>query len=92
MRSRPTVTEVARNFSDYIDRVVDRGERFVLMRGHKPVAELSPVKRGLRLRELPGLLSALPHLSPEDSASFESDLTDVRRELDQMSPRDPWGS
>ena len=92
MRSRPTVSEVARNFSDYIDRVVHRGERFVLMRGRKPVAELRPVNQGLRLRELPGLLSSLPHLSPEDTAAFESDLTDARRELDQIPLRDPWGS
>ena len=34
-----SVTEVARHFADYINRVVYRGERFVLMRGNKPVAE-----------------------------------------------------
>jgi antitoxin (DNA-binding transcriptional repressor) of toxin-antitoxin stability system len=38
-----SVTEVARHFADYINRVVYRGERFVLMRGNRPVAELGPL-------------------------------------------------
>ncbi len=29
-----SVTEVARNFADYVNRVVYRGERFVLVRGN----------------------------------------------------------
>ncbi|HKI05231.1 MAG TPA: DinB family protein [Thermoanaerobaculia bacterium] len=37
-------------------------------------------------------LSSLPHLPPEDAAAFEADLTDLRRELDQIPPRDPWES
>jgi antitoxin (DNA-binding transcriptional repressor) of toxin-antitoxin stability system len=47
-----SVTEVARNFADYINRVVYRGERFVLVRGNKPVAELGPLPVGKRLAEL----------------------------------------
>lgn len=33
-----SVTEVARHFAEYIDRVSYRGESFVLARGNKPVA------------------------------------------------------
>jgi len=93
MRSHPTVSEVARNFSEYIDRVVDRGERFLVMKDRKPVAELGPIQgEGLRLRDLPQLLTSLPRLAPEDVAAFESDLTQARRELESLPPRDPWGS
>src|SRR5262249_21750815 len=93
MRSHPTVAEVARNFSEFIDRVVHRGERILVMQDRKPVAELRPAgPQGLRLRDLPALLSALPHLSPEDVPAFESDLADARRELDLLPSRDPWES
>jgi len=93
MRSHPTVHEVARNFSAYVDRVAHRGERFVLMEGKRPVAELCPVApEGLRLRDLPDLLASLPRLSPEELADFEADLTAIRHEADPIAPRDPWES
>ena len=38
-----SVTEVARHFAEYINRVAYRGECFVLMRGNKPIAELRPL-------------------------------------------------
>jgi antitoxin (DNA-binding transcriptional repressor) of toxin-antitoxin stability system len=57
-----SVTEVARHFAEYINRVAYRGECFVLMRGNKLIAELRPVPVGKRLAELPALLSSLPHL------------------------------
>ena len=41
-----TVTEVARHFAEYINRVAYRGECFVLVRGNKPIAELRPVAGG----------------------------------------------
>ncbi len=81
MKITATVTDVLRNFSDYINRVAYRRERFVLLRGGKPVAELSPVPTGTRLGDLPGLLRALPSLSPEAAASFADDLDEARAEL-----------
>ena len=60
MKLAVNITEVLRNFSDYINRVAYRGERFILVRGGKPVAELSPVPSGTRLGDLPSLLASLP--------------------------------
>lgn len=80
MSSHPTVREVARNFSAYIDRVRS-GERFVLMDNKEPVAELRPVETSGRLGELPDLLASLPRLLPEDLAAFESDLEAARSDL-----------
>ena len=37
-----SVTEIARHFADYVNRVAYRREHFVLLRGNKPVAELGP--------------------------------------------------
>jgi antitoxin (DNA-binding transcriptional repressor) of toxin-antitoxin stability system len=92
MRFNPTVTEVARHFAEYINRVAYRGERFVLMRGKRPVAELRPVPSGKRLGELPELLASLPHLSGEDVEGLAADLEQAREELARSPVRDPWAS
>lgn len=90
MRAETTVTELLRNFSDYISRVMYRGERFVVTRGGKPVAELSPLPLGTRLGDLPTLLESIPRLEPEDAGSFAEDLAEARRELGARPPGDPW--
>ena len=74
-----SVTEVARHFADYINRVSYRGECFVHMRGNKPVAELRPLPAGKRLVELPALLASLPHLSPAEATQLAGDLTAARQ-------------
>jgi antitoxin (DNA-binding transcriptional repressor) of toxin-antitoxin stability system len=87
-----SVTEIARHFADYINRVVYRGERFVLMRGNKPVAELGPLPAGKRLAELPGLLGSLPRLSETEAEAFAEDLAEARSILATTDVRDPWAS
>ena len=76
-----TVTEVARHFAEYINRVSYRGESFVLVRGNKPVAEFRPLPAGKRLADLPALLASLPHLSPAEADEFADDLTAARQAL-----------
>lgn len=92
MRETRSVTEVARRFADYINRVVYRGERFVLVRGNKPVAELGPLPSGRRLDELPGLLGSLPKLSEVEAEEFAGDLDSARSVLSATDVRDPWAS
>jgi antitoxin (DNA-binding transcriptional repressor) of toxin-antitoxin stability system len=92
MKQHVTVTEVFRNFADYINRVAYRGEEFVLVRGGKAVAELSPVPTGVRLGDLPSLLASLPRLSEEDAEEFARDLERAREELNRIPVRDPWES
>lgn len=92
MRSSPSVTEVARNFADYVNRVAFRGEHFVLMRGRRAVAELRPVPAGMRLGDLPGLLASLPRLGPEDAAAFEADLATARNQMQHLPVGDVWES
>lgn len=92
MRIHESVTEVARHFADYINRVAFRGERFVLMRGNKPVAELGPVPMGTRLGDLPDLLASLPSLSESEAVTFASDVESAREDLKRVTVRDPWES
>jgi hypothetical protein len=87
-----TVTEVARHFAEYVNRVTYRRESFVLMRGNKAVAELRPLPTGKRLSELPGLFASLPHLSADEAGSFANDLDSARDELGGSEVRDAWGS
>lgn len=90
MSTEATVTEVLQNFSDYIDRVANRGERFVLLREGRPVAELAPLPSGTRLGNLPDLLESLPRLSPEEAEAFAGDLDRARHGLLEHGPRSPW--
>jgi antitoxin (DNA-binding transcriptional repressor) of toxin-antitoxin stability system len=92
MRITASVTDVLRNFSDYINRVAYRGERFVLVRGGRPVAELAPVAAGARLGDLPALLASLPRLTADEADALGADLEHARRELEQRRPADPWAS
>jgi antitoxin (DNA-binding transcriptional repressor) of toxin-antitoxin stability system len=87
-----SVTEMARHFAEYINRVAYRGECFVLVRGNKPIAELRPLPVGKRLAELPALLASLPHLSAIDAEQFAEDLTSAREALARVDVHDPWRS
>ena len=87
-----SVTDAARNFSEYLNQVLYKGEQFVLMRGRRPVAVLGPAPRGVRLSELPTLLAGLSHLSPAEAESFARDIEKSREEMGTDLGRDPWPS
>jgi antitoxin (DNA-binding transcriptional repressor) of toxin-antitoxin stability system len=85
-----TVTQVARNFAEYLNRVAYRRESFTLVRGKKPLAELRPLPTGARLSELPGLLASLPRLTEAEAGDLAADLDAARDELGEA--RDAWQS
>ena len=86
---KANVTEVARNFSDYINRACYGGENFVLIRGGKPVAEINPLPKIKNLYELEEILDSLPKLSENESASFVSDVKTARKSA-KTEIKDPW--
>jgi len=90
--SEVTVTEVARHFADYLNRVAYRRESFTLVRGRKPLAELRPVPVGRQLCELPAVVASLPRLSATEAAGFADDLDAARRELIEIGVGDAWRS
>jgi antitoxin (DNA-binding transcriptional repressor) of toxin-antitoxin stability system len=87
---RASVTEVARRFAEFVNRVAYRGERFVLMRGGRAVAELSPAPIARTLGELRDVLASLPRLTSAEAAAFEDDIAAARAAL--LPPEAPWGS
>lgn len=92
MSQRASVTEVVRNFADYVNRVVYRGERFTLTRADRPVAELGPVPAAKRLGDLPAILRGVPRLTPSEAEAFAGELAAAREQLGKGSVRDPWES
>ncbi len=87
-----SITHLARNLADIVNRVAYRGERFTVVRGKRAVAEVMPAApRGRRLAELPGILANLPRLTPEDAEELACDLDAARREVG-TEDRDPWAS
>jgi antitoxin (DNA-binding transcriptional repressor) of toxin-antitoxin stability system len=90
--TRVTVTKVAKNFSDFINRVAYRGEHFILLKGRKEVAEISPVIRGRVLGELPEIFARLPKLSKEEYLAFSKDLEEEKKQSANEKLRDPWVS
>ena len=87
-----SVTDVVRNFSDYVNQVAYRGEVFLLVRGGKPLAELRPTTAGRRLGDLPAVLAGLPRLDDRDAAAFAKDIGKARASVRHERPRDPWAS
>ena len=87
-----SVTELVRNFSEYMNRVAYRGEDYVLTRGNKAIAQLRPMPAGRKLGDLPAILAALPHLEEAEANAFAEDLAEARAELARERLRDPWAS
>lgn len=88
-----TVTELMRNFREYIGRVVHGGERFLLSRGGRTVAEIRGVASARTLGELPDLLEGLPHLPQDEVEALARDLEKARSDLASApGPEDPWES
>ena len=92
MKLTATVTDLMRNFADYVNRVAYRGEHFVLLRGGRPVAELSPTPVGGRLRDLPQLMGSLPQLEAREAAMWGEELEAARADLEMLPPEDAWES
>lgn len=87
--SRVPVAEVERYFGAYVERVAVEGERFVLTRDGRPVAEIRPVDareaRRPMIADLPALLASLPHGSEDDMDPFAGDLEAIAADRPRKS-------
>lgn len=68
-----SMIDVAQHLAEYVNLVVDRGERFTLLRDGKPVAELGPVLQVVRLEDLPAVLTTLARLTPEEASALATE-------------------
>lgn len=83
-----SATQAARNFSEIVNQVRFRRQRYTIMRGGKPVAEIAPVEAAppRTLDELLDVLRELPSLG-EDAEAFRRDVERAIR----RAPRLPTG-
>jgi antitoxin (DNA-binding transcriptional repressor) of toxin-antitoxin stability system len=87
-----TATELGRNLADYLNRVMYRGESFVVQRGGRAIAELRPTAKGVRGADFLARYPSLPHLTPEEALVLEQDIERARGELAQVPVTSPWDS
>lgn len=92
MLLKKTVTEIARDFSHFVNRVTYKHDSIILLKGKREVAELRPVVSGMPVAEFSNLMVSLPHLSEEDMDSFSNDLDSIRDIMNDEPIRDPWAS
>lgn len=76
MQTAISSTEAVRNFSELLNNIKYRGDRYTVIRGGKPAASLVPVeplRGGATLADLRKIVQAFPHLDKSDT-SFEADV------------------
>jgi prevent-host-death family protein len=83
-----TVTEAARNFSDFINRVHYQGESALLVRGGRPMAKVTPAHRANTGAELAELWPSLAHLSVAEAVVLGDELDAARSRL--PAPASQW--
>ena len=85
--ARLSATEVARRFSEVLNRVAE-GEEIEVTRGGAPVAVIMPPKKRLLSADRFGELMAS---APPVDEDFAGDLRRIRREAGPV-PEDSWPS
>ena len=85
-------TDAARTFSELLNSVKYKGDRFTIVRGGKPAASIGPVEsvpQKRTLGELRMLMKSLPGIG-EDSALFAHDIEEALRKQPSIPEKDSW--
>lgn len=86
MSTHLSATEAVRTFSDLLNRILYRGEEFVVERGGEPVCRMSPAGPArFRFRDLAAVLREVP----KPDRDFASDVKRAVRSQGRP-PRSPW--
>jgi antitoxin (DNA-binding transcriptional repressor) of toxin-antitoxin stability system len=92
MEKTISATEAARNFSDLLNTVHFRGEKFVIEKNGKPFARISPIERPRKiayLGDLETLLQMLPKLA-DDIDAFSADLEEIAEHQPPIPGDSTW--
>lgn len=88
-----TVTEAVRNFSELLNGIRYRGERYTILKGGKPAATIGPADgsaRERRLSDLRNIIRNIPRLE-DDRESFARDIARIVTEQPPIGEGTPWG-
>ena len=92
MQTAISSTEAVRNFSELLNNIKYRGDRYTVIRGGKPAASLvpvEPVRSGATLADLRKIVQAFPHLDRSDN-SFEADVVAAASSQPSMPEAMSW--
>ena len=92
MEKHISATDAVREFSELLNRVKFRGERYIIERTGKPMARIEPTDPSPRRRtlsELGHLLDELPRLGDE-LESFAADIEVTQREQLRLPEESQW--
>jgi antitoxin (DNA-binding transcriptional repressor) of toxin-antitoxin stability system len=92
MQAAISSTEAVRNFSELLNNIKYRGDRYTVIRGGKPAASLIPVeatRSGATLADLRNIVRTFPHLDSSDTA-FETDIIAVTNSQPSMPEALSW--
>lgn len=92
MKKHITATQAVRDFSELLNKIKFKGDRYLIERSGKPVAQMEPVreaKKAKTLKELKSLLKELPRLDEELDA-FAADLEGIRKNQPPLPEEGMW--
>lgn len=90
MEKTVSATEAVRKFSEILNSIKYKGNHYIILRGGKPVASISPVETPVKegtLGELKELIRKLPRLGDE-AERFEEDLKEIIKHQPSMPEKD----
>jgi antitoxin (DNA-binding transcriptional repressor) of toxin-antitoxin stability system len=80
MERRVTATEAVRRFSEILNFVNYRGDRYIIMRGKKAVADINPHQEGREHKTLGDLRTLIHQIPPLKDKKFADDVEKAIRE------------
>ena len=92
MEKRISATRAVRDFSGVLNTIKFKGVHYIIERGGKPVASMTPIdeeKDFKTLGELKVLLKKLPRLN-EEMDDFVTDLEGIRQDQPAITMGDLW--
>jgi len=92
MEKRISATRAVRDFSGVLNTIKFKGVHYIIERGGKPVASMTPIdeeKDFKTLGELKAMLKKLPRLN-EELDDFAADLEDIRKDQPDITMGDLW--
>lgn len=90
MEKTVSATEAVRKFSEILNSIKYRGDHYIIVRGGKPVASISPVETPVKqgtLGELKELIRKLPRLGDE-AERFEENLKEIIKHQPSIPEKD----
>jgi antitoxin (DNA-binding transcriptional repressor) of toxin-antitoxin stability system len=87
-----SATEVVREFSELLNNVKYRRERYTILRGGKPAAAFIPVEEAVlvrRMADLTGIIESLPRLDPGDTG-FAADVLEMVKDQPPLPGETKW--